>query len=218
MSSAHRAVIFDMDGTIVDNMRYHAEAWLKVAQKLGAQLTIERFEREFAGKKNEEIIPLLSGRTLTDAEVQAIAAEKEALYRAAYAPHIAPLAGFAELLAKLIQRGIPRVLATAAPRENREFIFDGLGLHASFDAVVGAEDVARGKPHPDIFLRAAQRVDVSPSECLVFEDALNGVAAGRAAGMDVVALLTTAPAELLKRAGAQWTIADYRALPPELFR
>ncbi|HEY6877268.1 MAG TPA: beta-phosphoglucomutase family hydrolase [Polyangiales bacterium] len=212
----HRAFIFDMDGTIVDNMRYHAEAWLVMAQKLGSELTLEAFEREFAGKKNEEIIPLLSPRPLSAEEIARIAEEKEQLYRDAYGPHMSLLPGFAALIDALREQGVRRLLATAAPRDNREFLFDGLGLHGFFDAVVGAEDVARGKPHPDIFLRAAALARVEPAECLVFEDAINGVLAGRAAGMDVAAVLTTCSQEALERAGARWTFADYRTLPSEL--
>jgi beta-phosphoglucomutase len=217
MPAAHRAVIFDMDGTLVDNMRFHAEAWLTVAQKLGSTLTVESFEREYAGKKNEELIPLLSEAPLSEAEIARIAEEKEQLYRAAYAPHMAPLAGFSELVAALRVQGIKLLVATAAPRPNRDFTFEGLKLHDVFDAVVGAEDVTRGKPSPDIFLRAAELAGEPPSACLVVEDAINGVRAGRAAGMDVVAVLTTTPAELLRAAGARWTIPDYRSFPRELF-
>jgi beta-phosphoglucomutase len=214
----YRAVIFDMDGTIIDNMRYHGLAWLTVAQKLGSSLTLESFEREFAGKKNEELVPLLSPTPLSDEQVAHIAEEKELLYRASYAPHLAPLPGFTELTVQLRAAGIKLLVATAAPRANRDFIFDGLALHDVFDAVVGAEDVTRGKPHPDIFLRAAELAGVPPSECLVFEDAVNGVLAARAAGMDVVAVLTTTPADVLAAAGARWTVDDYRSVPGELFR
>ncbi|MET0285102.1 MAG: beta-phosphoglucomutase family hydrolase [Polyangiales bacterium] len=217
-STKYRAAIFDMDGTIIDNMRYHGIAWLTVAQKLGASLTLESFERDFAGKKNEELVPLLSKTPLSDDEVARIAEEKEQLYRASYAPHLALLPGFTELVTKLRGQGIKLLVATAAPRANRDFIFDGLALHDVFDAVVGAEDAARGKPHPDIFLRAAELAGVPASECLVFEDAVNGVLAARAAGMDVVAVLTTTPAEVLAAAGARWTIEDYRTVPSELFR
>jgi beta-phosphoglucomutase len=217
MSFPYRAVIFDMDGTIIDNMRFHAEAWVTVARKYGTELSAEQFEREFAGKKNEELVPLISKVPLSAEDVQRIAEEKEQLYRSAYAPHLAPLPGFEALLVTLRAGGSKLLVATAAPRANRDFVFDGLALHDAFDAVVGAEDAARGKPHPDIFLRAAELAGVPPSECLVFEDAVNGVLAARAAGMEVVAVLTTAPAKSLIEAGARWTIQDYRALPRELF-
>ncbi len=217
MSFAYRAVIFDMDGTIIDNMRHHADAWITVARKLGSPLTYEQFERDFAGKKNEELVPTLTRDVLTAQDIDRIAEEKEVLYRASYKPHMAPLPGFRDFIVRLKALGVPRLVATAAPRPNRDFIFDGLALHEDFDWVVGAEDVTRGKPFPDIFLRAAALAGLPPEQCLVFEDAVNGVRAGRAAGMDVVAVLTTTPAEVLKQAGARWAIDDYRTLPPELF-
>ncbi|HEX5661459.1 MAG TPA: HAD family phosphatase [Polyangiales bacterium] len=216
--SSYRAVIFDMDGTIVDNMRFHSEAWATVARKLGSTLTPEQFERDFAGKKNEELVPLLSAQPLSAEEVARVSEEKELLYRAAYGPHLAPLAGFRELVASLRAQGMKLLVATAAPRANRDFVFEGLGLHSVFEGVVGAEDAARGKPFPDIFLRASELAGVPPGECLVFEDAVNGVLAARAAGMDVVAVLTTTPAELLAAAGARWTVTDYRTIPAEVFR
>lgn len=218
MQSLYRAAIFDMDGTIVDNMRFHSEVWLELAAQLGTPVTSEQFEREFAGKKNEEILPLLSKRPLSVEESARIAADKEALYRKAYAPHLAPLAGLTDLLSLLREHGVPCAVATAAPLENRDFILDGLSLREQFSAVVGAESVTHGKPHPDIFLHAAQALNTPPADCLVFEDAINGVLAARAAGMDVVGVLTTTPANILREAGARWTIDDFRDLPGELRR
>lgn len=211
-----RAAIFDMDGTLVDNMRYHSEAWVAFSRKRGIQATAERFEREFAGKKNEELLPLLLGRPVPPEELGQLAHEKETHYRQLYTPHLGLIAGAESFIARLKAARVRLAVATAAPRENRAFVLDGLDLRKSFERVVGAEEVTRGKPAPDMFLAAAQFLGIEPSACVVFEDAINGILAARAAGMVAVGITSTTPPELLREAGAQWTLPDFTALPAEL--
>lgn len=211
-----RAAIFDLDGTLVDNMRFHLQAWVAMARRLGVELTAERVEHEFNGKRNEEIFPALLGRPVPPEELSRLAEEKESHYRELFAPHLAPLRGARELLVRLREAGLGLAVASAAPRANRSFVLDGLGLRSHFAHVLGAEDVKRGKPHPDLFLAAAQALGVDPATCIVFEDAVLGVHAARAAGMLAVGLTTLTPAEVLREAGASWTMEDYLALPEEL--
>ncbi|CAM3675471.1 HAD family phosphatase [Corallococcus sp. ZKHCc1 1396] len=212
-----RAAVFDMDGTLVDNMDFHNRAWVTLARKLGLEeLTAERFQNDFAGKKNEEIFPELLGRTLSVAELDALAEEKESHYRAIYRPYLALHRGAEGFLHRLRDARLPMAVATAAPQGNRELVLDGLAVRPLFACVVGAEQVKRGKPSPDIFLAAAEALKVPPESCVAFEDAINGVLSARAAGMVTVGITTTTTAELLKKAGAHYTAADFDTLPPEL--
>jgi beta-phosphoglucomutase family hydrolase len=210
------AAIFDLDGTLVDNMRFHAEAWAALFARLGHAVPPERFAVELAGRKSEEIFALLLGHALPRAESERLAAEKEASYRAAFRAHMEPLRGAREMLARLRAGGLKLAVASAAPRENRDLVLDGLALRAQFDRVIGAEDAARGKPAPDIFLAAAAALEVEPRECLAFEDAVNGVRAARAAGMRCFAVSTTAPEAALREAGAEAVAADFTQLGPAL--
>jgi beta-phosphoglucomutase family hydrolase len=213
-----QAVIFDLDGTLVDNMRFHIEAWVAMARSLGVALTVERVEHEFNGKRNEEIFPALLGRPVPPEELTRLAEEKESHYRQLFAPHLAPVRGARELIVRLREAGLGLAVASAAPRANRSFVLDGLGLREHFAHVLGAEDVKRGKPHPDLFLAAAQALGVDPATCIVFEDAVLGVHAARAAGMLAAGITTLMPAEVLREAGADWTLPDYTALPEPLAR
>jgi beta-phosphoglucomutase family hydrolase len=216
MKQRIRAVLFDLDGTLVDNMKAHIEAWIVVGRKLGRELTSEEILRDFSGRKNEEILPKVAGRPLTPAELEALAEEKEALYRELYAPDLRLLDGAAALLDELATHGVACGIASAAPRKNRDFVLNGLGLRSRMGAIVGAEEVTRGKPAPDLFLEAARRLGCEPHATLVFEDAVLGVQAGRAAGMTVCAVTTSESSEVLAAAGAQLTIADFTQLPREL--
>jgi HAD superfamily hydrolase (TIGR01509 family) len=179
-------------------------------------VTREQFERDFAGKKNEEIFPSLLGRPLPPAELAELAEEKESTYRQLYRAHLAPMPGAVPLLERLAARGVRLALATAAPRANRELVLSGLGWGDRFEAIAGAEDAARGKPAPDIFLAAARRLGVPPESCLAFEDAVNGIRSAVSAGMLACGILSTTPAELLHQAGASWTARDFTSLPAEL--
>lgn len=211
-----RAVLFDLDGTMVDNMPYHVEAWIEMGRKLGHELTREHIQREFSGRKNEELIPSLVGRPLDASEIQQLSEEKEARYRELFAPHLRLLAGLETLLDRLAARGIAVGIATAAPANNRDFVLERSGLTGRISVIVGAEQVKRGKPAPDLFLAAARQLGCEPKATLVFEDAVLGVQAGRAAGMTVCGVTTSEPSEVLLAAGAHFTIRDFTELPEPL--
>ncbi len=190
-----RAFIFDMDGTIVDNMAYHTRSWITFFEQRGMAIDADEFFRTTAGRQGKEIIRAHLGEHLDDDAVKTLNLEKEGVYRELYGPHRKTVGGFDALIARAQAAGIKLAVATAAPVGNIEFTLDGLDLRRHFDAVVGAADVARGKPHPDGFLLAAERLGAAPQDCIVFEDAPLGVEAARNAGMRCVVLTTTLPAE-----------------------
>ena len=208
-----KGAVFDLDGTLVDNMRWHARAWIALvrahAKDARSDAELESFIYTQAGMKNEELIPqLVPGAR----DVPALSLEKEALYRKLYAPSLAPLPGLLPLLDRLQARSVRLAVASAAPLANRDLVLDGLSLRARFLVIVGAEHVSRGKPAPDIFLEAARQLGVRPEECLAFEDAPRGVQAAVAAGMPCAAVTTTASEEELRDAGASYVGRDFSEL------
>ncbi|GJI97202.1 beta-phosphoglucomutase [Duganella caerulea] len=194
-SNSQRAFIFDMDGTIVDNMAFHTKSWLAFFARRGHDLDADEFFRATAGRQGHEIMSTYLGKPMSKEESAALDFEKESLYRELYAPHLAAVDGFEAFIARAKSAGVKLAVATAAPTENIDFTLDGLDLRKQFDAIAGAADVARGKPEPDVFLLAAERSGALPAHSIVFEDAPLGVEAARRAGMRAVVLTTTLPAE-----------------------
>jgi len=211
-----RAAVFDLDGTLVDNMAYHGRAWVETARRLGVAATREQFEHAWAGKKADETFQLLLGSAPSPAVCAALAARKEETYRDLYRPHLAPVAGLGAFLERLRGAGVRIALATAAPSENRDFVLGGLGIASAFEVVQGPEGVAHGKPAPDIYQAAVDRLGLDGEECLAFEDAVNGVLSARGAGLAVAGVLTSATPDQLTFAGARWLLSDYAHLPEEL--
>jgi beta-phosphoglucomutase len=209
-----RGAVFDLDGTLVDNIRYHFEAFRALASRLGLVMDEATFQ-SFNGLKNEDIFPRFLGRELTRSESEALSEEKESTYRRLYRPELVAHRGAPELLERLHAAGIKLAVASSAPPANRAMVLDGLGWSERFDAVVASEGL-RGKPAPDIFLAAAERLGVPAAACVAFEDAANGVQAAAAAGMIVVGVTTNVEASALASAGARFTMADFVTLPAEL--
>lgn len=193
-----KAFILDMDGTLVDNMGFHLRAWCAFLAELGVDVSPEAFLRRTGGMPNPQILRMVLGEDLSEAEVTAYAERKEAVYRELYRPHMEPVAGAIDFLQQARGRATPLALATSATQPNIDFVLEGLKLVSTFEVVVSVEDVERGKPHPDLFLTAAQRLGVDPGICLVFEDSRSGVEAAHRAGMAVIALATTHRVEELE--------------------
>jgi HAD superfamily hydrolase (TIGR01509 family) len=203
--------VFDLNGTLVDDLAFHFEAWRAFARPRGITLD-DAFLQSINGLKNEDIFPKILGRAVSREELAVLEREKEGRYRDLYRPHLAPVRGAVALLDRLRGEGVKLALASSAPPENRALVIEGLGWERRFDAVIASEGLP-GKPAPDVFLAAAKELAVAPAECVVFEDAVNGVRAAVAAGMVVVGITTTVDAVTLRSAGASTTAAHFDEVP-----
>jgi len=209
--------IFDMDGTIVNNMRYHMKAWLELFEELGVSMAAEEFNRRLSGRTNPEILKRATGGTLSEEKIENLATKKEARYREIYQPHMELVPGLDHFLDQAQDQRIPMAVATSAPGPNITYILDRLHIRPYFLAVVGAEDVTHSKPHPEMFLTTADRLTLPPANCIVFEDSLAGVEAARRAGMPTVALTTThGTEEFRESAGVILATPDFTTLTPDI--
>lgn len=191
MAAAGFAVLFDWDGVVVDSSRHHYLSWQELAAVIGKSLTEEQFRESF-GQINRVIIPEIFGWSDDPEEIDRLGRRKEALYREIVAREgITPLPGVLDLIRDLRAAGAPRVIGTSTERENIRTALEVMDLADAFDGVVASEDVARGKPDPEVFLKAADRAGLPPERCIVLEDSHHGLQAAEAGGMKSVGVLTT---------------------------
>ena len=207
-----RVAVFDMDGVLVNNSRFHREAWRRLAREEGFALTDPEFWRQAIGRPVDEAVPRILGRLVTPEEAARLAQRKTALYHELADGHAEPVPGVVEFVRALAVAGVPRALATSAVADSAARILEGLGLAGAFTVQVTAGHVRRGKPDPEVYLTAAARLGVPPAACVVFEDAVVGVEAARRAGMAVVGLTTAHADAELREAGAAWTAPDFTGL------
>ena len=206
-----KGYIFDMDGTLVDNCAWHVLAWQEFARRHGREIP-RRQVLEWMGATSAYYMRRIFEREVPKHECDAMSAEKEALYRELYAPHLKLPDGLADLLSDAKARGVRIGIATGGPKENVDFIVDGLGIRGFFDVIVDCTGYVRGKPAPDCYLAAADALGTSPEDCMVFEDATNGIEAAHAAGMKVVAITFTMPRETLQGRNPCATIDSFTDL------
>lgn len=213
MNLPFRGVVFDLDGTLVDNMCFHLEAFAVFVRRHGLPPMDHALRGRLDGQRNRDIFPILFGHPLDDVSFRQFEDEKEGLYRELSRGRLQPLPGTPRLLDLLDVRGIGTAVATSAPAANVVHTLDELGLVGRFRAVVRSDQVPRGKPAPDVFLEAARRLGIPPTTCLAFEDAPAGVMAARAAGMTCVAITSSFSPEQFAAHGARpdAAVRDYDA-------
>lgn len=212
------AALFDMDGVLIANTDFHIDAWLKFAQQHHRPLTRNLYVEHINGRVAADAMAYVFQRTILPDELAALTEEKEAIYRELYRPYRQPTAGLLAFLTALRAQSVKLAVGTSAPESNVRFTLDELPLRPYFDVVVDASMVQRGKPDPEIYLTAAQRVGIAPNRCIVFEDALAGIEAGLRAGMKVVALATTHTHDELANTGASLIVDDFTELSVDSVR
>lgn len=200
MNPFHFGAIFDWDGVMIDSSKHHELSWIALSQETGRPLPDGFFKKSF-GMKNTKIIPEILNWVKDPLEVKSLSDRKEELYREIIRERgISALPGSVEWVQTLHRHQIPCVVGSSTDRQNIELCLQLLGLKNCFTEIVSAEDVKQGKPHPDVFLKAAQKINLLPSECIVFEDAHVGIEAARKAKIKVIALTTTHPRSSLSDA------------------
>lgn len=185
----YKAFLFDLNGTMIDDMGYHIRAWHRILNDLGANLTMEQTKHECYGKNHELLERVFPGR-FTQEEKDRLSIEKEKQYQQEFRPHLRLIEGLDVVLKDYHAAGVKMAIGSAAIRFNIDFVLDGLNIRHYFDAIVSADDVAVSKPDPETYLRCAAALDLAPEDCLVLEDAPKGVESALNAKMDAAVFTT----------------------------
>lgn len=193
-------VIFDLDGTIVSNTSYHRQAWFELCRRHGIPMDMEKYHQKVHARSNDKIVPNLFGEGVDDAFIRQIEDEKETLYRQTYAPVMKPTAGLLPLLDALKAEGIPCGTASNSPKDNVNFVLDGLNIRSYFKSVFYRDHVKIGKPDPEVLLMTAAGLDLPPHRCILFEDSTSGFKAARSAGMPYIVITAGGDPNELKEA------------------
>ncbi|WP_035072575.1 HAD family hydrolase [Anditalea andensis] len=190
-TNKYKAFIFDMNGTLIDDMKYHTDAWYEILTKeLGSDLSYENLKAEMYGKNAELLVRVFGEDYFQPEEIEQHSVNKEKQYQKIYKPHLEAISGLQDFLSKAEKNNIAMGIGSAAIMFNVDFVLDNLDLRRYFASLISADEVERSKPDPETFLKGAEALGVKPEECLVFEDAPKGVEAARNAGMDAVVLTT----------------------------
>ena len=217
LNDKRHAFIFDMDGVLTDNMRFHADSWVELFSDFGLQgLDAERYLVETAGMKGLDVLRYFLDPQISETEAERLTELKDFLYRVMSRDRIKPIPGLGQFLDAAEKRGVKLGIGTGAGPKNIDYVLDILKITEKFQAIVNPSQVRHGKPQPDIFLRAAELLEVPPSACIVFEDALPGVEAAQKAGMHCVAVTTTNRADAFSRFdNVLQVIDDFTLLCPD---
>lgn len=188
--AAYKGFIFDIDGTIIDSMKVHLKAWQKTLENHGRHMSLKEVGEQAYGI-NPEIVKRILGDHLTEEEVEKISNEKETLFRNSFNPEEDVIKGFISFADELKKRNVPMVIGSAAPPENIDYFMDRLGIRHYFKGIVSEDHVQKGKPSPEVFIKAARELGMDPKDCVVFEDSPSGAEASAKAGSQTIAVLTT---------------------------
>lgn len=188
--ASKKAYIFDMDGVIIDNISFHITALKEFYARFGKTITDEYFQQHINGRTTQELIHDLVDNPSHE-QVMELSEEKEVIYRKIYQPHLKATAGLLDFLQDAKSRGIKMAVATSAITSNVDFTLDGLNIRHFFDAIIDSTMVKKGKPDPEIYLKAADSLQTKTADCVVFEDAISGIKAAKNAGIQVVGICTT---------------------------
>jgi beta-phosphoglucomutase len=209
------AVLFDMDGVVIDNTPLHQSVWREFAQLHGLNPSEDEI-RAANGRRASDVVLSLFG-SIAHEQVVELAAARGALYRQYLkSVDIQPVFGVKLFLEKLGALGVPRILATSARPDNVTLVLSRLKLLSYFEDIVSASDVCNGKPDPEVYLTAARRAAVAPETCLVIEDSLPGIKAAKAAGAFCLGMTTSQSEDSLKEVGADWVAPNFSCLPNQL--
>nr|WP_294859471.1 HAD family phosphatase [uncultured Fluviicola sp.] len=211
MSLNPKAFLFDLNGTMIDDMDFHLKVWNKILNDdLKAGLTKEEVKQQMYGKNHELLDRVFGEGTLSEEIIELYSLRKEELYRELYGPHLELIPGLRELFEAARMSGISMAIGSAANRFNIDFVLDNLAIRSYFQAIVGAEDVIESKPNPEVFLKGAALLGVEPESCIVFEDVPKGAEAALNAGMKVIIVTTTHSAEeFMNYPNILFFISDY---------
>jgi len=204
-----KALIFDMDGTMIANKIYHDDAWIAFCKKYRQNANIDDFIHRYAGKTNEVILEMVFDRQLTIEEFRKFEDIKESMYREMYTPHFKLVSGLVDLLELAKLKGLKLAIATSAPQVNVDFVCNNGNIGKYFDTTINSTMVTEGKPSPEVFLKAPKALNVQPAECICFEDSRVGITASLAAGMRTVGIATELSVETLLGIGAHEAYKDF---------
>ena len=192
------AFLFDLNGTMIDDMQYHIRAWHDILNSLGANISMERMKEECYGK-NEELLDRMFPGRFSDKEKSRMSMKKETAYQNVFRPHLKLINGLNELMERASNKGISMAIGSAAIMYNIDFVLDGLNIRHYINAIVSADDVTVSKPDPETYLKCAELLGKNPDECIVFEDSPKGVEAAANAKMQCVVLTTMHTSEEFSR-------------------
>jgi beta-phosphoglucomutase len=198
MITNSKAFIFDLNGTMIDDMNYHIQAWHQILNYLGADLSYERVKEECYGKNDELLERIFPGK-FSQIEKDNISIEKERRYQMEFRPHMKLIRGLSSLLRTTYNNNIKMAIGSAAIRFNIDFVLDGLNIRKYFSSIVSADDVSKSKPDPETYLKCANDLQVAPQDCIVFEDSPKGVEAAANAGMKAIVITTMSKMEEFAR-------------------